>query len=538
MKNKDDKNRIIIFDTTLRDGEQSPGASLSVKDKIQIANQLERLGVDIIEAGFPISSAVQFEAVQACAAEVKNSVVCGLARTLEKDITNAHAALKDAAHPRIHTFIATSPIHMEYKLHKTGDEVLKMAIEAVKLAKSFLEDVEFSAEDAFRSDRGFLKEVVSAVIEAGATTVNIPDTVGYAIPNEFGDFISDIVKSVQNLGDTVISVHCHNDLGLAVANSLMAVRNGARQIEVAVNGLGERAGNASLEEIVMAFKVRKDFLGFDTGINTREIFRTSQLVSNLTGIRVQPNKAIVGANAFAHESGIHVDGLLKKRSTYEIMTPDSIGLTDMKIVLGRHSGRHGLQRRLEDMGYKLTPSELDATFDRFLKVADKKKEVFDEDIAAIVEDEIHHVPEFYKLEYFHISSGSSTIPTSTVRMSVGNEVKQQSAYGDGPVDATYKAINAIAGITLKLGEYSLRAVTEGTEAIGEVTLKMLVNDHFSITGRGASTDILEASAKAYVDGLNKIRHRIMNQSMEPIQQMENNNGNDNNRKNTGCSLGT
>ncbi|HUT64399.1 MAG TPA: 2-isopropylmalate synthase [Anaerolineae bacterium] len=538
MKNTDDKNRIIIFDTTLRDGEQSPGASLSVKDKIQIANQLERLGVDIIEAGFPISSAVQFEAVQACAAEVKNSVVCGLARALEKDITNAHAALKDAAHPRIHTFIATSPIHMEYKLYKTGDEVLKMAIEAVKLAKSFLEDVEFSAEDAFRSDRGFLKEVVSAVIEAGATTVNIPDTVGYAIPNEFGDFISDIVKSVQNLGDTVISVHCHNDLGLAVANSLMAVRNGARQIEVAVNGLGERAGNASLEEIVMAFKVRKDFLGFDTGINTREIFRTSQLVSNLTGIRVQPNKAIVGANAFAHESGIHVDGLLKKRSTYEIMTPDSIGLTDMKIVLGRHSGRHGLQKRLEDMGYKLTPSELDATFDRFLKVADKKKEVFDEDIAAIVEDEIHHVPEFYKLEYFHISSGSSTIPTSTVRMSVGNEVKQQSAYGDGPVDATYKAINAIAGITLKLGEYSLRAVTEGTEAIGEVTLKMLVNDHFSITGRGASTDILEASAKAYVDGLNKIRHRIMNQSMEPIQQMENNNGNDNNRKNTGCSLGT
>lgn len=505
------KDRVIIFDTTLRDGEQSPGASLSVKDKVQIANQLERLGVDIIEAGFPVSSDVQFEAVQACSAEVNKTSVCGLARTLEKDITSAYKALKEAVHPRIHTFIATSPIHMEHKLHKTPDEVIKMAVEAVKLAKSYVDDVEFSGEDAFRSDPGFLKEVVSAVIDAGATTVNIPDTVGYAIPAEFGAFIRDIVENVPNLGDTVISVHCHNDLGLAVANSLMAVRNGARQVEVAMNGLGERAGNASLEEIVMALSVRKDFIGVGTKINTNEIYRTSQLVSNLTGIRVQPNKAIIGANAFAHESGIHVDGLLKDRATYEIMTPESIGLTDMKIVLGRHSGRHGFQKRLEDMGYKLSPGEVDSAFERFLRVADKKKEVFDEDLAVIVEDEIHQAPEFYKLDYFHISSGSSTIPTSTVRLIVGKETRQESAWGDGPVDATFRAINAIAGITIKLGEYSLRAVTGGTEAMGEVSLKMVVNDKLTIFGRGASTDILEASAKAYVDGLNKIKQRMKNQ---------------------------
>jgi len=506
------QDRVIVFDTTLRDGEQSPGASLSIKDKVRIANQLERLGVDIIEAGFPISSQVQFDSVQACASEVKNATVCGLARALEKDIVRASDSLKDAVTPRIHTFIATSPIHMKHKLHKSTDEVLKMAVEAVTLAKSLVDDVEFSGEDAFRSDPAFLKEVVSATIDAGATTVNIPDTVGYAIPSEFGAFIRDIIESVPNIGDTIISVHCHNDLGLAVANSLMAVRNGARQVEVAVNGLGERAGNASLEEIVMALDVRKDFVGIETRVNTKEIYRTSQLVSNLTGIRVQPNKAIVGANAFAHESGIHVDGLLKKRATYEIMTPESIGLTDMKIVLGRHSGRHGFNKRLEDMGYRLSPGELDAAYERFLKVADKKKEVFDEDLAAIVEDEIHAAPEYYKLEYFHISSGSSTIPTSTVRMIVGEEERQESAWGDGPVDATFKAINSIAGIKIKLGEYSLRAVTEGTEAMGEVTLKMHVNDKFIINGRGASTDILEASAKAYVDGLNRIKQRMENKT--------------------------
>ena len=501
------KNRIFIFDTTLRDGEQSPGASLNIKEKVQIALQLERLGVDIIEAGFSVSSKVQFDAVKACAAEVRNTIVASLARTLEKDITRAYESLKDAARPRIHTFIATSPIHMEYKLLKKPDEVLKMAVDAVKLARSYVDDVEFSAEDAFRSDPGFLKEVIEAVIEAGALTVNIPDTVGYAIPSEFGEFIRDIMESVPNIGDTVISVHCHNDLGLAVANSLAAVQNGARQVEVSVNGLGERAGNASLEEIVMSIKVRQDYINFETGINTKEIFRTSHLVSNLSGIRVQPNKAIVGANAFAHEAGIHVDGLLKSRATYEIMTPDSIGLTDMKIVLGRHSGKHGFQKRLEDIGYKLSPQELDAAFERFLIVADKKKEVFDEDISAIVEDEIHSVPEFYKLEYFHITSGSSTIPTSTVKILVGDRVEQKSAWGDGPVDATYKAINSIIGLPIKLGEYSLRAVTAGTEAMGEVSLKMTVNDKFTITGRGASTDILEASAKAYVNGLNKIKQR-------------------------------
>ncbi len=501
-----EKKRIVIFDTTLRDGEQSPGASLSVKEKVQIAIQLERLGVDIIEAGFPVSSKVQFEAVKACSSEVRNTIIAGLARTLEKDIKSAYESLGDAAHPRIHTFIATSPIHMKHKLHKTPDEVMKMAVEAVSLARSYVDDVEFSGEDAFRSDPVFLKEIVEAVIDAGAGTVNIPDTVGYAIPSEFGAFIRDIIENVPNIGDTVISVHCHNDLGLAVANSLAAIQNGARQVEVAVNGLGERAGNASLEEIVMALKGRHDYVGFDTAINTKEIYRTSHLVSNLSGIRVQPNKAIVGANAFAHEAGIHVDGLLKARSTYEIMTPEAIGLTDMKIVLGRHSGKHGLQKRLEDMGYILSDSELDAAFERFLVVADKKKEVFDEDLAAIIEDEIHSVPEYYKLDYFHISSGSSTIPTSTVKLLVGDRVEQKSAWGDGPVDATLKAINSIVGMPIKLGEYSLRAVTAGTEAIGEVTLKMTVNDNLIITGRGASTDILEASAKAYVDGLNKIKY--------------------------------
>ena len=502
-----EKKRIVIFDTTLRDGEQSPGASLSVKEKVQIAIQLERLGVDIIEAGFPVSSKVQFEAVKACSSEVRNTIIAGLARTLEKDIKSAYESLGDAAHPRIHTFIATSPIHMKHKLHKTPDEVMKMAVEAVRLARSYVDDVEFSGEDAFRSDPVFLKEITEAVIDAGAGTVNIPDTVGYAIPSEFGAFIRDIIENVPNIGDTVISVHCHNDLGLAVANSLAAIQNGARQVEVAVNGLGERAGNASLEEIVMSLKVRHDYVDFDTAINTKEIYRTSHLVSNLSGIRVQPNKAIVGANAFAHEAGIHVDGLLKARSTYEIMTPETIGLTDMKIVLGRHSGKHGFIQRIENMGFKLSESELDAAFERFLEVADKKKEVFDEDLAAIVEDEIHSVPEFYKLEYFHISSGSSTIPTSTVKLVVGDRTEQKSAWGDGPVDATFKAINSIVGMPIKLGEYSLRAVTAGTEAMGEVTLQMTVNDSLTITGRGASTDILEASAKAYVDGLNKIKHR-------------------------------
>lgn len=502
------KNKIIVFDTTLRDGEQAPGASLTVKEKVQIAIQLERLGVDIIEAGFPVSSKVQFEAVQVCSANLKNTIVAALARTVEVDIKSAYEALKDAVRPRIHTFLATSPIHMEHKLHMKPEEVLKMAVDAVTMAKSYVDDVEFSGEDAFRSDPGFLKEVVAAVIDAGAVTVNLPDTVGYAIPSEYGKFIRDIIEGVPNLGDTVISVHCHNDLGLATANSIAAIQNGARQIEVAINGLGERAGNASLEEIVMSLNVRSDYIDYKTDINTKEIYRTSQLVSNLAGIRVQPNKAIVGSNAFAHESGIHVDGLLKERKTYEIMTPQSIGLTDMKIILGRHSGKHGFGKRIEDLGYKLSKKELDLAFERFLVVADKKKEIFDEDIAVIVEDEIRSVPDYYKLEYFHISSGSSTIPTSTVRITVGDKIEQKSAWGDGPVDATYKAINSIAGMNINLGEYSLRAVTAGTEAMGEVTIKMTVNKNITITGRGASTDILEASAKAYVDGLNKIKQRL------------------------------
>jgi len=504
------EEKVIIFDTTLRDGEQSPGASLSVKDKVQIASQLERMNVDVIEAGFPVSSPVQFEGVEACAAEVKNATVCGLARTVEKDITSAYNSLKNAAKPRIHTFIATSPIHMQHKLKMEPAKVLKMAVEAVKLAKSLVDDVEFSAEDAVRSDPGFLKEVVAAVIDAGAGTVNLPDTVGYAIPGEYGAFVRDVVENVPNIGNTIISVHCHNDLGLAVANSVEAVINGARQVEVAVNGLGERAGNAALEELVMALKVRKDFTGIDSAVESTEIYRTSQMVSQLSGMWIQPNKAIVGANAFAHEAGIHVDGLLKARETYEIMIPASIGLSDMKIVLGRHSGRHGFQKRLEDMGYHLREEDLSAAYKRFLVVADKKKEVFDEDLSAIVEDELDQAPEYFSLDYFHISSGSSTIPTSTVRLKVSDKEMQESAWGDGPVDATFRAINKMSGMDVKLGEYSLRAVTEGTEAMGEVTLQMQINDKFTILGRGTSTDILEASARAYVDGLNKIKQKMEN----------------------------
>jgi len=501
--------KITIFDTTLRDGEQSPGASLSITEKLEIARQLAILGVDVIEAGFPISSPAQFDATEQVAELVTGPVIAGLARANEKDIEAAGKAVAPAKNKRIHTFIATSPIHMKYKLKKTSDEVLKMAVEAVKCAKGFVDDVEFSPEDACRSDISFVIEVLAAVIEAGATTLNIPDTVGYILPYEYGQIIAQLKSNVPGIDKCIISTHCHNDLGMAVANSLAGVRNGARQVECTVNGLGERAGNAALEEIVMAIHTRADF--FESGdvktlltnINKKEIHRTSQLVSRLTGFVIQPNKAIVGANAFAHEAGVHVDGILKERTTYEIMTPESIGLGGSRMVLGRHTGRHGFEDRCKHLGFKLTEVELEQTYQRFLEIADKKKEVFDEDIAVIINDEIRIVEKVYDLEYLHVSCGTGTLPTASVKIKIKDEVKQAAACGDGPVDAAYEAIREATGQSPKLENYSIRAVTAGKEALGEATVRITENGRTYI-GRGISTDIIEASAKAYVDAINRM----------------------------------
>jgi len=504
------EDKVLIFDTTLRDGEQSPGASLSIAQKLEIAQQLAILGVDIIEAGFPVSSPAQFEATRLVAEQISGPVIAGLARAHEADIEAAGKAITPAKKKRIHTFIATSPIHMKYKLKKSSDEVLKMAVAAVKQARSFVDDVEFSPEDACRSDIEFLIEILSAVIEAGATTLNIPDTVGYMLPYEYGRLIAKLKADVPGIDKCIISTHCHNDLGMAVANSLTGVRNGARQVECTVNGLGERAGNAALEEIVMAIHTRTDFFAhagtqpLSTNINTKEIHRTSQLVSQLTGFVIQPNKAIVGANAFAHEAGVHVDGILKERTTYEIMKPETIGLGGSRMVLGRHTGRHGFIDRCKLLGYKLNEQEIELAYQRFLEIADKKKEVFDEDIAAIINDEIRVVVEHtYELEYLHVASGTGTLPTASVKIRIKDETKQAAACGDGPVDAAYEAIREATGISPKLESYSIRAVTGGKEALGEATVRISQNGRTFI-GRGISTDIIEASAKAYVDAINRM----------------------------------
>jgi len=500
--------KVLIFDTTLRDGEQSPGAAMSIPQKLEIARQLAVLGVDIIEAGFPISSPAQFEATKLVCEQVKGPTVAALARANALDIESAGKAIAPAKKKRIHTFIATSPIHMKHKLKKEPDQVLKMAVEAIKCAKAFTDDIEFSPEDACRSEIPFLVEVLSAVIEAGATTLNIPDTVGYVLPYEYGQLIARLKSDVKGIDKCVISTHCHNDLGMAVANSLAGVRNGARQVECTINGLGERAGNAAMEEIVMAIRTRQDFFGqgaagLSTNINTKEIFRTSQLVSQLTGFVIQPNKAIVGANAFAHESGIHVDGILKERTTYEIMTPETIGLGGSRMVLGRHTGRHGFADRCKQLGYKLTKDELEQAYQRFLVIADKKKEVFDADVAALVNDEIRVVEQTYVLDYLHVASGTGTLPTASVKIRVKGDTKIAVAFGDGPVDAAYEAIRQAMDLRPKLEEYSIRAITGGTEALGEATVRIRGNDRAFI-GRGVSTDIIEASAKAYVDAVNRM----------------------------------
>ncbi|MFH1367890.1 MAG: 2-isopropylmalate synthase [Elusimicrobiota bacterium] len=503
-------NKIIFFDTTLRDGEQSPGASMNINEKLEVARQLARMGVDVIEAGFPITSVGDFEAVKAVAKEIKGPGIAGLSRCSEKDITACWNAVKYSKKPRIHTFIATSDIHIKRKLQKTREQVFDIAVNSVRFAKKYCDDVEFSAEDAVRSDFDYLCKVIEAVIEAGATTVNIPDTVGYAVPEEYGAMIRKLRQRVRNISRAVVSVHCHNDLGLAVANSLAAVSNGARQVECTINGIGERAGNAALEEIVMALRTRKDMFDVEWGIDTREIYKASKLVTTLTGVVVQPNKAIVGANAFAHEAGIHQDGVLKERKTYEIMRPQDVGIPSNKLVLGKHSGRHALIKRLKELGYHVKPADVDMIFARFKELCDKKKVVFDDDISALVEEGISRLPEAYTLDYLNTSSGTGVVPTATVRLAKsekaskgGKAIAQEASCGDGPVDAAYKAIDKITGIKPKLVDYGLRAVSSGKDAQGEVNVKVICN-RITYTGRGTSTDIIEASAKAYLQAVNKI----------------------------------
>lgn len=496
--------KIIIFDTTLRDGEQAPGASLNHKEKFEIAQALTNLGVDIIEAGFPISSKGDFDAVKAIAKHVKGPVICGLARAINKDIEAAYDAVKFSSRPRIHIFLATSKIHMKYKLKKAEEEILRLAVEAVRFGRKLCPDIEFSPEDASRSERNFLFRVIEAVINEGATTINIPDTVGYAEPQEYGSLIKAIKENVPNIDKAVISVHCHNDLGLAVANSLEAVKNGARQVECTINGIGERAGNASMEEIVMAINTRRDiFQDVTSSINSSLIYKTSRLVSKLTGFVVAPNKAIVGGNAFRHESGIHQDGVLKERSTYEIIKPEDVGFTGTGIVLGKHSGRHALAERLKELGFKLGAEHLDKINTRFKSLADKKKTIFDDDLVSIVEDETTVMKLVWKLESFEINSGTRISPSAEVKLRYKGKIQSAKSAGDGPIDACFKAIDKITGVKGELQDFRIEAVTKGKDALGEVSLKLKAKGKV-VTARGSSTDIIESSVRAYINALNKI----------------------------------
>ena len=497
--------KVIIFDTTLRDGEQAPGASLNQREKLEIAEALAHLGIDIIEAGFPISSRGDFEAVKAVAEYIKGPAICGLARAIKKDIDAAYQAIKSATRPRIHVFLATSKIHMKYKLKKAKDEILRSAVQGVKYARKYCSDIEFSPEDASRSERRFLFKVIRAVIDAGATTVNIPDTVGYAEPSEFGSLISAIRENVPNINKAIISVHCHNDLGLGVANSLEAIKNGARQVECTINGIGERAGNASLEEIVMALNTRRDiFANLKTGIKKNQIHKTSRLVSKLTGFVIAPNKAIVGANAFRHEAGIHQDGILKKRATYEIIRPEDVGFIQASLVLGKHSGRHAFAQRLSQLGFHLKPEELEKAFLAFKELADKKKEIFEDDLVAIVQDQIRkQAKPLWQLVGFAVHSGTQVKPEAELVLRHRGKKLKIISNGDGPVDACFKAADKITGISVRLLDYRLEAVTQGKDAQGTVSLN-LIHKGKNFTGRGSSTDIIEASILAYINALNKI----------------------------------
>lgn len=512
---------VIIFDTTLRDGEQSPGFSMNIHEKLKMARQLERLNVDVIEAGFPVASDGDFEAVQQIAREVRSPIIAGLARANRTDIACCWDAIRHAAHPRIHTFIATSDLHLQYKLRKSREEVLAQAVDAVRYAKSLCPDVEFSAEDAGRSDVDYLSAVIAAILEAGATVINIPDTVGYCIPTEFGALIKTLIERTSNPQGATFSVHCHNDLGLAAANSLAAIQNGARQVECTINGIGERAGNASLEELVMAMHVREKYLKCESRIRTEEIYRTSHLLSNLTGMAVQANKAIVGKNAFAHEAGIHQDGVLKEARTYEIMTPQSVGIPENKIVLGKHSGRHALQKRYETLGYTLNKEELERAYLLFTKLADKKKAVFDEDLIVILDDGLKHVTETYSLKYLQAVGGNQGFGSATIKLAHGEELLADSAVGDGPVDATYNAIDRITGMPGKLLDYSLQSVTRGKDAVAEAFVHVQFGDR-NFTGKAASTDVTEASARAYLNAVNKalLEKQRHAQTAEPVLPFE------------------
>lgn len=496
-------NNIIIFDTTLRDGEQSPGASMNTEEKIQIALQLEKLGVDVIEAGFAAASPGDFGAIKRISEQVKNSTVCSLARALESDIKAAGEAIQNANKRRIHTFIATSPIHMEYKLKMTPDQVIRKAVEAVSYAKTFCDDIEFSCEDAGRSDIGFMKEILDAVIIAGATTLNIPDTVGYRMPSEMGDIIKALYQSVN--GRALLSVHCHNDLGLAVANSIASIQNGARQIECTINGLGERAGNAALEEIVMILKTRKDlFSDFNTNINIKEIYPTSKLVSTVTGIEPQPNKAIVGKNAFAHESGIHQDGVLKHAQTYEIMNAKDIGLDNNSLVMGKHSGRHAFKDKLKSLGYSLNEEDTNIAFDKFKVLADAKKEIFDDDIRALISAEIIKVSEVFELITLQLSDcNPGGVPNAAVTIRHNGKNITDAAIGNGTMDAIFKVIDRVCGVEGKLKEYKVDSVTQGKDALARVIVKVVFDeDKPAILGHGLSVDTMQATAKAYIGALN------------------------------------
>ncbi|MDR1400956.1 MAG: 2-isopropylmalate synthase [Endomicrobium sp.] len=522
--NKDNKDKLVFFDTTLRDGEQSPGASMNLKEKLLVADQLAVLGVDVIEAGFPISSQGDFESVKTISQQIKTASIAGLCRASEKDINACWNAVKYAKKPRIHIFLATSDLHIEKKLGKTREQVLDMAVKAIKHAKSLCRDIEFSAEDAGRSNMDFLCKIIEAAIDVGATTINIPDTVGYSLPIEFGEKIAEIKKRVANINKAIISIHCHNDLGLAVANSLSAIENGARQIECTINGIGERAGNASLEELAMILKVRSRYYNLKHSIKTNEIYNTSKLVSRLTGISVQVNKAIVGANAFAHESGVHQDGILKDRETYEIMSPTDVGVPGSSLILGKHSGKHALFKRIKDIGFKLEKSKtLEQIFEKFKALADKKKTIFDEDIIALVEEEdAASGKEIFVLGYLSATAGSKIIPAATVEILKNSDSKKtkpiifrETAYGSGPVDAVYKAIDKIIGMNIKFTDFLLRAISSGEDALGEVILKVEYKGVI-YSGKGTSTDIVEASAKAYIQAINKAKSYDNNNKKEEI----------------------
>jgi 2-isopropylmalate synthase len=510
-------DRIIIFDTTLRDGEQSPGASMNKAEKLRLARQLEKLKVDVIEAGFPVASQGDFDAVALIAKEVRGLTVTALARTEKKDIDRAWEAIKDGANPRLHVFIATSDLHLKYKLRKTRKEVLEIIHQGVSYARRYTSNIEFSAEDGSRTGIAFLAQAVKTAIKAGATTINIPDTVGYALPEEFGENLRILRERVAADDRVVWSVHCHNDLGLAVANSLSAIQNGARQVEVTINGIGERAGNTSLEELVMSLHTRQDRMAYYTHIDKRQIYPASRLVSRTTGLVVPANKAIVGANAFAHESGIHQDGVLKKRTTYEIMTPQDIGLDQSILVIGKHSGRHAFQDRVKELGYVLSPEDLQKVFERFKELADKKKEVVNEDIEALIADEILMIPDAFKLVYLSVISGNMAVPTATVKIEINGEIFQKAGFGVGPIDATFNTINKIVRTctkACKLLSFSVNAITGGMDAQGQVSVRV-EQDGKVVLGKGSDSDIITASAKAYLNALNRLEYLRKN----PIKKL-------------------